>query len=190
VAAPKRLMILDEPLNRVDRPLRLEILSWLAEHARQRQRDAIFTSHDFRDVERFADSVSYLAEDGLVGPMDPSKFFLRPPSLAAARLLGYEGTLDDGDTLLAVHPRRVAVGSSPGLGPVLSGSIVGRHLEEGQWAISFVADGSEQPWTACLPADAVGDGCDRITLTLISPPRFTRSGEAAEGHFSHPQSHR
>lgn len=83
------ILLLDEPLSAVDQDTRRRCLAYLQQWARRHQAHVIWASHDWSEMERWADAVLLLVEGRAAGFNAPATLQREPPTAAAARLLGY-----------------------------------------------------------------------------------------------------
>lgn len=83
------ILLLDEPLSAVDQDTRQRSLGYLRQWARHHQAHVIWASHDWSEMERWADIVLVLVEGRAAGLGVPATLQREPPTAAAARLLGY-----------------------------------------------------------------------------------------------------
>lgn len=83
------ILLLDEPLSAVDQDTRRRCLAYLQQWARRHQAHVLWASHDWSDIDRWADAALLLVEGRAVGVNAPATLQREPPTAAAARLLGY-----------------------------------------------------------------------------------------------------
>lgn len=69
-----RLLLLDEPTTGLDPVARDEVLQALAEVLRDEARSVLFSSHNTRDVEQIADTISFLHQGRLLASRDKEAF--------------------------------------------------------------------------------------------------------------------
>lgn len=84
------ILLLDEPLSAVDASTRTQSVAFLKQWAARHQVHVLLTSHDWDEMERWADAVLLLAGGRAVGVGRPHDLLTAPPTDAAARLLGYQ----------------------------------------------------------------------------------------------------
>ncbi len=83
------ILLLDEPLSAVDPNTRRRCLAHLQKWARDHHAHVIWASHDWSDLDRWADVVLLLVDGRSAGLNTPTTLQREPPTAAAARLLGY-----------------------------------------------------------------------------------------------------
>jgi ABC-2 type transport system ATP-binding protein len=101
LARRPKLLLLDEPTTGLDPVARAEVLEALADVLRDERRSVLFSSHNTRDIEQLADSITFIHQGKLIASLDKESFLerwrrilcqgvLRPeisalPELASAR---------------------------------------------------------------------------------------------------------
>jgi len=88
LAGDPPVLLLDEPLTAIDRPLRAELRERL--HALQRESGRLFVhvTHDPTEALALADRLVVLDRGRVLAHGDPEALYRRPPDLVTARLLG------------------------------------------------------------------------------------------------------
>ena len=124
LAPQPRLLMLDEPLSGLDRPLREQLLVDLPRILRQLRQTALFVTHDLEEALAVADRVAVMRAGRIVQTGTPRTVYERPASVFVARFLGraniLRGTVRDGtperlletDIGLLPYDRAAAAGSS------------------------------------------------------------------------------
>jgi len=69
-----RLLLLDEPTTGLDPVARDEVLEALADVLRDEARSVVFSSHNTRDIEQMADTISFLHDGRLLASRDKEDF--------------------------------------------------------------------------------------------------------------------
>ncbi len=130
LAGSPRLVLLDEPLAALDRPLRAGLRRMLRATQRARGLQFLHVTHDPEEAMAVADRLVLLADGEVIGDGPPDALYARPPSLAAALLLG-EVTHLPGRRAVYVRPERLRLGV-PGdpAGPRDAPSIEARLLDQ------------------------------------------------------------
>jgi ABC-2 type transport system ATP-binding protein len=77
LARRPKLLLLDEPTTGLDPVARAEVLEALAEVLRDERRSVLFSSHNTRDIEQLADSISFIHRGKLVASDDKESFLDR-----------------------------------------------------------------------------------------------------------------
>lgn len=165
LAAHRDILLLDEALSQVDRPHRLDILTAL-QNAREPGQIILFASHDWEDVETFADCVLWAAS-GTIRP--PARLTgLVPDSPEMARFMGYIASIETPDGFDLVHPRHLVPGLHPGRGRVLRGRLVAKRLSPTLARYCFSSPTLTMHWTAGAGSGQQWPG---VTLTqAVSVP--------------------
>ena len=99
--APRpRLLMLDEPLSGLDRPLREQLLVELPRILRQLRQTALFVTHDLEEALAVADRVAVMRAGRIVQVGKPRTLYERPASVFVAHFMGraniLRGTVRDG----------------------------------------------------------------------------------------------
>ena len=104
--APRpRLLMLDEPLSGLDRPLREQLLVDLPRILRRLRQTALFVTHDLEEALAVSDRVAVMRAGRIVQVGTPRVLYERPASVFVARFLGRANIL---------HGKVVAAGSGGG----------------------------------------------------------------------------
>ncbi len=69
-----RLLLLDEPTTGLDPVARDEVLEALADVLRDEARSVLFSSHNTRDIEQMADSITFVHDGALLASRDKEEF--------------------------------------------------------------------------------------------------------------------
>ena len=160
--APRpRLLMLDEPLSGLDRPLREQLLIDLPLILRRLRQTALFVTHDLEEALAVSDRVAVMQAGRIVQVDTPRALYERPASVFVARFIGRANILRG--TVRA----RAANGTS-------SAAIRGAH----QWLL--------ETDVGLLPYDHPGAPGDRGTV-LIRPERITlvETNDPAGGRTPH-----
>ena len=88
LAPHPRLLMLDEPLSGLDRPLREQLLVDLPRILRQLQQTALFVTHDLEEALAVSDRVAVMRAGRIVQVGTPRAVYERPASEFVARFLG------------------------------------------------------------------------------------------------------
>jgi molybdate transport system ATP-binding protein len=83
-----RLLLLDEPAQGLDAPLRAELYSALRQVRQEFQIPALLVTHDFEECFELGDEMLVLREGRVVQSGTPRKIFEHPANVEVARLLG------------------------------------------------------------------------------------------------------
>ncbi len=74
LARRPKLLLLDEPTTGLDPVARSEVLEALAEVLRDEQRSVLFSSHNTKDIEQLADSITFIHQGKLIASADKESF--------------------------------------------------------------------------------------------------------------------
>ena len=88
VAPQPRLLMLDEPLSGLDRPLREQLLMDLPRILRQLRQTALFVTHDLEEALAVADRVAVMRAGRIVQVGAPRALYERPASVFVAGFMG------------------------------------------------------------------------------------------------------
>lgn len=77
LARRPKLLLLDEPTTGLDPVARAEVLEALADVLRDERRSVLFSSHNTRDIEQLADSISFIHRGKMVASDDKESFLDR-----------------------------------------------------------------------------------------------------------------
>jgi molybdate transport system ATP-binding protein len=158
LAPDPRLLLLDEPLEAVDAPARLELRRTLRERLHGFSGVRVLVTHDPLEAAALADRVAILEAGALVQEGVFSEVTARPRSPWVARMAGVnllrgvaaEGSLRldtgalavasdvRGPALATIHPRAIAVHREPPTGSprnVIRGTVAGIDREGDRWRV-------------------------------------------------------
>jgi ABC-type Fe3+/spermidine/putrescine transport system ATPase subunit len=113
LAGQPRMLLLDEPLAALDRPLRAGLRHLLKETQRRREIGFLHVTHEPEEAMALADHLVLMAHGAVLAQGVPAALYARPPDLASARLLG-DLTGVPGDPGKWLRPERVAIEPDPG----------------------------------------------------------------------------
>ncbi len=178
--APARALLLDEPFQGLDAPLRAELVHLVRDEAAERALPVVLVAHELAEVQAFAERIGVLAGGRLLQVAGAAELVRRPATAEVARLVGYVAVLPAGrgGELVGVHPDRVRFGRAPEGGPVLEGRI-GRVVPHGA---RFLAEVQLAGQPVMLGCDLVpGEPGAAVQCTLVDPPRFGPDGRLVGG---------
>jgi ABC-type Fe3+/spermidine/putrescine transport system ATPase subunit len=144
LAGEPRLVLLDEPLAALDRPLRAGLRRLLAATQRARGLTFVHVTHDPEEAMALADALVLLADGRVLGVGAPAELYARPPSLTAARLLGELSPLP-GARGRWIRPERLRVGLGPARGetPRAAATLVDQRCLGDRWELLVDAGGAQ-----------------------------------------------
>ena len=111
LAPHPRLLMLDEPLSGLDRPLREQLLVDLPRILRRLGQTALFVTHDLEEALAVADRVAVMRAGRIVQVGTPRALYERPASVFVARFLGRANILHG--SVRAAGAVRAASGAHP-----------------------------------------------------------------------------
>ena len=166
-----RLLLLDEPFSQLDADLRVEMRSLVRGLHDESDVTTLFVTHDQDEAVELADEIALMLAGRLAGRGTPEDFYLRPPTLAAARFFGstneVHGQVADGG-ILVIRPESVQLGE-PGSStqPSLAATVTATRFAGTHVVVdAAIADG--QSIRAHVPVDrAPASGA---AVELVLPP--------------------
>ena len=173
--APSAALLLDEPFQGLDPPLRAELVALVREEVAERGLPVVLVAHELAEVQAFAGRIGVLAEGRLLQLADGAEVVRRPATAEVARLVGYSAVVPAGHRgeLVGVHPDRVRLGAAPGLGPVLAGTLCGWVPSGARFLAEVDLEGRRVAMACDLPPGSPGE---EVRWTLVDPPRFGADG--------------
>ncbi len=109
LAGSPQLLLLDEPLAALDRPLRAGLRRMLGATQRARGLSFVHVTHDPEEAMALADQLVLLAAGQVIGVGEPHQLYTQPPSQTAARLLGELSQLPVDGTPRFIRPEKLVV---------------------------------------------------------------------------------
>lgn len=136
LAPSPRLLLLDEPLGSLDRPLQERLLAELAELFERLSLSVVYVTHDVAEAFALGDRVALMREGRIVQAATPDELWARPADEWAARFLGLANVEVDGSTARVIRPEairveRCAEGDAIVLRAERSGPVVRLRVREG-----------------------------------------------------------
>jgi molybdate transport system permease protein len=168
LARGPRLLLLDEPFNALDAPVREELRRELRRLQRSAGLSTVLVTHDPEEAALLADEILVIADGRLLQAGPRAEVFARPASPRVARLLGIPNLIPavvDAPGMLAVGGLRVAadtVGLPPGANVLWT--IRPDHIVVLPGAVDCTVDA--EPETYPADADDVADIGTMTTLTV------------------------
>ena len=117
LAPEPRVLLLDEPLGSLDRPLRERLVEELRELFERLSLSVIHVTHDVAEAFAIGDRVGVMREGRIVQAGTPDDLWARPAEEWVARFLGMANIRDQGGRRVVVRPEAVRV--RPGTGGVV-----------------------------------------------------------------------
>ena len=109
IAVRPDVLLLDEPFAGLDAEVRSNLLEDALSALRSNTRATLVVVHDRAEAWALADRLLILLEGRLAASGPPRELLERPPSVAVARFLGFDGSVADGHELLLTRPAHVAL---------------------------------------------------------------------------------
>ena len=188
LAPHPRLLMLDEPLSGLDRPLREQLLVDLPRILRQLQQTALFVTHDLEEALAVSDRVAVMRAGRIVQVGTPRALYERPASVFVARFLGRANILHG-----SVHAAgSVRAGPQADTGAAQStGSTAAGTVDGGSYRRLIETEVGPLPYEGpAAPGErgAVLIRPERISLSdtdLYAPGHPAAAGAAGERHTLH-----
>ena len=109
IAVSPDVLMLDEPFAGLDAEVRGNLLEDALSALRSRTRATLVVVHDRAEAWALADRLLILIDGRLVASGPPRELLEHPPSVAVARFLGFDGSLERDGELLMTRPPHVAI---------------------------------------------------------------------------------
>ena len=173
--SPSAVLLLDEPFQGLDPPLRRELGRLVREVAAERSVPAVLVAHELDEVQAFAQRIAVLDAGRLVQLAGSADVVRRPATAAVALLVGYVAVVPAGRAgeRIGLHPDSLRLGALPGLGPVLRGVVRTTSPSGLRSAAEIEVAGAVVTVGCDVPPGAPGD---EVALTALDPPRFGPDG--------------
>jgi thiamine transport system ATP-binding protein len=120
LAPDPMLLLLDEPLGSLDRPLRERLLADLETLFDRLGRAVVVVTHDVGEAFALADRVAVVREGRIVQAASPDDLWARPADAWTARFLGLANVRERDGTVVVIRPEAVRV--TPGDGATVLGA--------------------------------------------------------------------
>ena len=109
IAVRPDVLLLDEPFAGLDAEVRASLFEDALSALRSSTRATLVVVHDRAEAWALADRLLILIDGRLVAEGPPRELLERPPNVVVARFLGFDGSLEEGDSLLLTRPVHVAL---------------------------------------------------------------------------------
>jgi thiamine transport system ATP-binding protein len=139
LAPAPRLLMLDEPLGSLDRPLRERLMIELRELFTGLGLTALYVTHDHDEAFALADRVAVMHDGDIEQVGSPIAVWRRPATEFVARFLGYNLTDAFGDGTIALRPDSVRI-SEDG---AVSGVVEARAFRRDHFLLRVKVPGSD-----------------------------------------------
>ncbi len=173
IAVSPDVLMLDEPFAGLDAEVRANLLEDALSAIRSTTRATLVVVHDRAEAWALADRLLILIDGRLVASGPPQELLEQPPSVAVARFLGFDGSLEHDGELLLTRPPHVALDPAGQLGARVSRAV---SLEDGV-RLELELDRGRLYCVSPLPAPRPGeavrvriDGGARFPLAQTGSP--------------------
>ncbi|MCU1491480.1 MAG: transporter related [Acidimicrobiaceae bacterium] len=173
------VLLLDEPFEGLEPPLRRELSELVLEELAARQLPAVAVAHHLDEVQALSGEIALL-EHGQVLQVGPAAEIVRAPaSVKVAELLGYRTFLPGtrAGECIGVHPGRARLGSHLELGVPVAGRLMTCRPSGARWLVELEV--GEDGGRLAVELDSVPAAPGEVLgVTLLDPPRFGPDGRA------------
>ncbi len=181
LAPAPRVLLLDEPLGALDRPLHDRLLAELGELFRAIGQTAVYVTHDVAEAFAIAGLIAVMREGRVVQVAAPEEIWAAPGDAWVARFIGLTNVEEHGATAVITRPEGVVLRPDLGGDAVVEssrrdGPLVTLHAryDSGAEIVSAHA-GTEQP----APGDRVRVEIDPAAVSVV--PTESQPGRPAPG---------
>ena len=108
------VLLLDEPLGALDRPLHDRLVTELRELFATIGQTAVYVTHDVAEAFALGERVAVMREGRIVQVAPPEELWHRPADAWVARFVGLANVTDDGTGATVVQPEGVRFRADPG----------------------------------------------------------------------------
>jgi thiamine transport system ATP-binding protein len=109
LAPEPRVLLLDEPLGSLDRPLRERLLADLEELFERLDLTVLHVTHDVGEAFAIADRVAVMHSGRIVQAATPDQLWASPVDAWVARFIGLANVREEGPTTVVIRPEAVRV---------------------------------------------------------------------------------
>jgi ABC-type sulfate/molybdate transport systems ATPase subunit len=109
IAVSPDVLMLDEPFAGLDAEVRANLLEDALSALRSTTRATLVVVHDRAEAWALADRLLVMIDGRLVASGPPRELLEQPPTVAVARFLGFDGSLEHDGELLLTRPSHVAL---------------------------------------------------------------------------------
>jgi len=113
LAPSPRVLLLDEPLGALDRPLHDRLVTELGELFAAIAQTAVYVTHDVAEAFALGAKVAVMREGRIVQVAPPEELWARPADSWVARFVGLANVTENGATAVVVRPEGVRFRSDP-----------------------------------------------------------------------------
>ncbi|MEX6428904.1 MAG: ATP-binding cassette domain-containing protein [Ferrimicrobium sp.] len=174
LARRNRALLLDEPFQGLDDRLRRELLDLLDDLLGSLAIPMVIVAHELELVAQFADDMLVVDNGRIVGAGEVRTLLKEPPTVAAAKLLGYTNFVPvDPVRTIGVRPDRIVAEALPLQGCVLPVAI--QAMRDIGAGVRFRLRIGDQRLTVTLPDDRLAQRSEP-QVTVLDPPIFNSDG--------------
>jgi ABC-type nitrate/sulfonate/bicarbonate transport system ATPase subunit len=168
------VLMLDEPFAGLDAEARANLLEDAVAALRSPLRATLVVVHDRAEAWALADRLLILIDGELAAEGTPRVLLDDPPTVAVARFLGFDGTLEDAGGMLLTRPPHVALDPA---GPLPARVTRAIPLEDGV-RLELALEHGRLYTIAPLPAPRVGDAVRVRVDAGVRLPSRVRDAQA------------
>ena len=162
LAPDPRVLLLDEPLGSLDRPLRDRLLAELAELFARLEQTVLYVTHDVTEAFALGDRVAVMRAGRIEQAATPDELWSRPANAWVARFLGLTNLESLGEGKVRItRPEAVGVRSRP------DGEAVVLHANRSGAAVRLkVRDSTGRELEAVMAGVNAPETGDRVTVAI------------------------
>ncbi len=182
IAPAPRVLLLDEPLGALDRPLHDRLVTELGDLFRTIGQTTVYVTHDVAEAFALGDRVAVMREGRVIQIAAPEELWATPCDAWTARFIGLANVEERGSTAVVTRPEGVAFRRDPAGEAVVVSSLrdgplvtLRARYDSGSEIVSAHA-GSERP----APGDRVRIDIDSSAVTVIPTESQGRDGVATD----------
>ena len=183
LAPQPRVLLLDEPLGSLDRPLRERLIDELIELFERLRLTVLHVTHDVAEAFAVADRVAVMREGRVVQHATPDGLWTRPADEWVARFLGMTNLREDRGRRILIRPEAVRV--APGEGAHVAAL---QRRGAAVWLRLHLDDGEKlDAVTTALDHPSIGDqvrvDIDPAGVIHVDEPRQLAGGTRASAQL-------
>jgi ABC-type sulfate/molybdate transport systems ATPase subunit len=171
IAVRPDILMLDEPFAGLDAEVRANLLEDTMSALRSAARATLVVVHDRAEAWALADRLLILIDGELVADGAPRQLLEQPPSIAVARFLGFDGSIEEGDELVLTRPAHVELDPA---GPLEARVVRATTLEDGM-RLELELDNGRLYTVAPYPAPRAGE---TVRVRLDGGARYSAAEKA------------
>ncbi len=162
LAPDPRVLLLDEPLGSLDRPLHDRLLAELAELFARLEQTVLYVTHDVAEAFALGDRVAVMRAGRIVQAATPDELWSRPANAWVARFLGLTNVESLGEGKVRItRPEAVGVRRRP------DGDAIVLHADRSGAAVRLkVRDSTGRELEAVMAGVNAPETGDRVTVAI------------------------